>query len=125
MCPLAEGTPGLSRKALGGAGGDLGVACTCRELPHCPSCNALVRMPLTYFAGAMAPTAYQRKAERAPRFVVREDLGHLSLGRGPCSNCGESMEARHERRCVSDSLKALGVPPAERERILSRVNFPE
>lgn len=101
------------------------MACTCRNLPHCGTCNAAVRIPLNALEATSSLAAFLRRAERKEHALPREQLTRIATGRAPCPNCGETVEAMHERRCVSESLRAFGVSAADRERLLVRISFPE
>jgi hypothetical protein len=101
------------------------VPCSCRNLPHCSTCNASVRLPLNALEATSSVVAFLRRAERTERALPREQVARIAHGRTACPDCGETVEAMHERRCVSEALRSLGVGAAERERMLVRISFPE
>lgn len=103
----------------------LPVTCTCRTTPHCPSCNAAVRVPYSNLERGAALTALLRRLETRDRSIPRENLNRIAEGKAVCPGCGETVQAMHDRACVSGNLSALGVSTFERDKILGRISFPE
>ncbi|MDE1819226.1 MAG: hypothetical protein KGJ23_02780 [Euryarchaeota archaeon] len=101
------------------------VACTCRALPHCPNCNAQVRVPFSNMDRGAALTSLLRKLEKKERSVPRESLNRLAEGKASCPSCGETIQAMHDRPCVGENLASLGVSMSDREKLLARMSFPE
>lgn len=88
-------------------------------------CNANVRLPLNALEATSSVAAFLRRAERKEHALPREQLTRLAFGKTACPECGETVEAMHERRCVSEVLRSMGVGGADRERLLVRITFPE
>ena len=101
------------------------MSCTCRVLPHCPSCNASVRLPYSNLQGGFTLASFLRRSARNERSTTRENLNRLAEGHAPCPSCGETVEAMHDRRCVREALGAAGFSPSDREKLLARMSFPE
>ena len=101
------------------------VACTCRSIPHCPNCNASVRVPYSNLERGSALTALLIRMERKERAVPRENLNRLAEGKTPCPACGEMVMAMHDRPCVGESLASMGLSLTDREKLLGRISFPE
>lgn len=101
------------------------VACTCRTLPHCPNCNASLRVPFSNMDRGASLTALLRKLEKRDRTLPRENLNRLAEGKAPCPSCGETVHAMHDRPCVAENLASLGVSTLDREKLLGRISFPE
>ncbi len=101
------------------------VSCTCRNLPHCPNCNAAVRVPFSNMDRGATLTALLRQLNTKERGLPRENLNRLAQGRTPCPSCGETVLAMHDRVCVGENLTSLGISTSDREKLLGRISFPE
>lgn len=101
------------------------VSCTCRNLPHCSNCNAVVRVPFSNMDRGAALTALLKQVNKKERGLPRENLNRLAEGKAPCPSCGETVQAMHDRLCVGENLSSLGVSTSDREKLLGRISFPE
>ncbi|HKN07697.1 MAG: hypothetical protein ABR888_01435 [Thermoplasmata archaeon] len=101
------------------------MGCTCRNPARCPICNTPVRVPLTNLESNAGAAILVDKFARRDTSSSREGLRGLIQGSASCPSCGHTITFEHSRQCFSGALSTAGVPGAEREAILSKIEFPE
>ncbi len=101
------------------------MRCTCRAPARCPVCNSPVRVPLSHLESASGTAVLVDRVARRDSSSSREGLRRLTQGAASCPSCGHSVSHTHSRACVAEGLANAGVPPIEREQILSKITFPE